>query len=70
MTTKKCPRCGYKNFQIADEYTVKYLYEVHDGVVEADGMENDAVEHVRTTCTCRNCEHIWHPRNFDYTIDK
>lgn len=70
MTDKKCPKCGFGNFQIADEYVVAYLYEVQDGVVEADGMENDAVEHVRTTCTCRACGHHWHPRNFNYTIDK
>ena len=70
MTDKRCPKCGSRNFQIADEYTTAYLYEVTDGVVEADGMDNDFGRRVKTTCTCRDCDHQWHPRNFNYTIDK
>ena len=70
MTDKKCPKCGSRNFQIADEYTTAYLYEVTDGVVEADGEDNDFGRHVRTTCTCRNCDYQWHPKNFEYSIDK
>lgn len=70
MTDKKCPKCGSRNFQIADHYSVAYLYEVQDGVVEADGMDNDFGRHIETTCTCHNCKHQWHPRNLEYTIDK
>lgn len=54
MTDKRCPKCGSRNFQIADEYTTAYLYEVTDGVVEADGMDNDFGRRVKTTCTCRD----------------
>lgn len=68
MTNKKCPICGSHNFQITDFYVRGYIYEVHDGIVLADG-EDDGGERVRTTCVCRDCDHIWHPRNFDYTID-
>ena len=70
MTSKKCPKCGSRNLQIADEYTTAYLYEVTDGVVEADGEDNDCGQHIRTTCTCRNCDYQWHPKNFRYEIDK
>ena len=70
MTNSRCPKCGGRNFQIADEYTTAYLYEVIDGVVEADGEDKDCGNHVRTTCTCRDCDHIWHPRRFTYSIDK
>lgn len=40
MTDKKCPKCGSRNFQISDYYAVAYLYEVEDGVVIADGMDD------------------------------
>lgn len=70
MTDKKCPKCGSRNFQIADEYTTAYLYEVCNGVVEADGEDNDFGRHIRTTCTCRECDYQWHPRGFHYTIDE
>lgn len=68
MTNKKCPKCGSRNFQIVDEYVQELLYEVEDGIVEAMG-EGDGGEHVRTSCTCRNCGYHWHPRNLEYTID-
>lgn len=69
MTEKKCPKCGSRNFQINDYYTRPYIYEVTDGYVEAEG-EGEESEHVRTNCVCRNCKHQWHPKNFDYYIDK
>ena len=68
MTNKKCPRCGSKNFQIVDYYVQGFIYEVVDGVVTADGAD-DGGQHVRTTCFCRDCGHLWHPRKFDYEID-
>ena len=71
MTDKKCPKCGSSNFQISDYYAVAYLYEVEDGVVTADGMDDTCglSDHVRTVCVCRQCGHVWHPRNFECTID-
>ena len=69
MTDKKCPKCGSRNFQIVDHYDTGYIYEVEDGVVTAEGADDGGM-HLRTTCTCRNCDHQWHPRNFDYTIDQ
>lgn len=70
MTDKKCPKCGSCNYQIADEYTTTYLYEVIDGIVVADGEDNDFGKRVRTTCTCYKCGHHWHPRRFRYVIDE
>lgn len=69
MTDKKCPKCGSATFQICDECVQELIYEVTDGYVEANG-EGDGGEHIRTTCYCRECGHVWHPRNFNYTIDK
>lgn len=57
MTSKKCPKCGSRNFQIADEYTTVYLYEVIDGVVEAGGEDKNYGQHIRKTCTCLNCDY-------------
>ena len=68
MTEKKCPKCGSRNFQITDYYVTGYIYEVEDGKVIPDGADEGG-EHVRTTCVCRECGHIWHPRNFDFSID-
>ena len=69
MINKKCPKCGSRNFQINDYYARAYIYEVTDGYVEAEGVGEEA-EHVRTNCVCRNCNHQWSPKNFDYSIDK
>lgn len=70
-TKKRCPNCGGNVFQISDFYSVAYLYEVIDGIVFADGMDDACCmsDHVRTVCVCRLCGHIWHPRNFDFSID-
>lgn len=72
MTTKKCPKCGSNNFQISDYYAIAYLYEVINGVVVADGMEDTCGlnDHIRTICVCRECGHQWNPRKLEYTIDK
>lgn len=69
MIEKRCPRCGSKDFQLVDYFVVGYIFEVQDGVVSADGQD-DGGERVRTTCVCRNCDHQWHPKNLDYTIDE
>lgn len=69
MTTKKCPRCGSKDFLIECKVTAYLLYTVIDGIVEANGYDMDAGTELGNTCICSNCRHIWHPRNFDYTID-
>lgn len=68
MTNKKCPICGSRNFQIVDYYVRGYIYEVENGVVLADG-EDEGEEHVRTTCFCRKCDHFWHPKNFEFSVD-
>ena len=70
MIDKKCPRCGGQNFQIADYYPVAYLYNVKDGIVEADGMDNDFGRRIKTVCTCYDCNHQWHPKKIEYEIDK
>jgi Zn finger protein HypA/HybF involved in hydrogenase expression len=69
MTDKKCPKCGSRNFQISDYFTRAYIYEVKDGIVEAEGIGEES-EHVRTICVCRDCNHQWHPKRFEYSIDK
>lgn len=69
MTNKKCPNCGSMTFQIVDYYITGYIYEVENGVVTAEGAD-DGGEHKKTTCVCRECGHLWHPRKFEYTIDK
>lgn len=42
MTTKKCPKCGSKNFQITDYYIRGYIFEVEEGTVHANGENEDA----------------------------
>lgn len=69
MTSKQCPKCRSRNFQIYDEWVQGLLYEVTDGFVEANGA-GDGGEHIRTSCTCRECGYHWHPRKLEYTIDK
>ena len=44
------------------------MSEVEDGVVHAEGV-NDYSDHVRTNCVCRVCNHVWHPKKFDYNVD-
>lgn len=68
MTTTKCPKCGSRNFQIIDYFVTGYIYEVIEGKVLPDGADDGGV-HVKTNCVCRNCNHQWHPRNFEYVID-
>lgn len=70
MTNKKCPKCGSGNFQVVDYQIRAYMYEVEDGYVTADGVDEDS-DHVRTNCVCRECGHVWHPRrlNDDFVID-
>lgn len=70
MTNKKCPKCGSQNFRIEEECTTTLIYEVYEGTVEAQGECNDASEHVKTTCICDECSHRWHPRKFDFIVDK
>lgn len=69
MIDKKCPKCGSRNFQLIDYYVVGYIYEVEDGRVIAEGQDDD-VDHVRTTCVCRECGHQWHPKNVNFEIDE
>lgn len=68
MTNYRCPKCGSRTFQIVDECVQELMYEVEDGIVEAMGA-GDGGEHIRTTCTCRNCNYSWHPRKLMYVID-
>lgn len=70
MTDKKCPKCGSKDFSIECKVTAYLLYTVIDGIVEANGCDMDAGDELSNTCICSNCKHIWHPRKFNYTIDK
>jgi Zn finger protein HypA/HybF involved in hydrogenase expression len=69
MTNKRCPKCGGRNFQICDYYAVAYLYEVTNGFVEADGMDDEFPEKIRTVCVCRDCGHQWNPKKLEYEID-
>lgn len=69
MTDKKCPKCGSRNYQIVSYDVVGYIYEVEEGRVIAEGQD-DGGDHIRTTCVCRECDHQWHPRKFDFTIDE
>lgn len=69
MIDKKCPKCGSRNFQLVSYYVVGYIYEVENGRVIADGQD-EAGEYVRNVCSCRNCNHQWHPRKLDYVIDE
>ena len=68
MIKKKCPKCGSRNFQLVDYYVVGYNYEVISGCVNADG-QGEWTEHVKTTCLCRQCDYLWHPRSLTFTID-
>ena len=70
MTTKKCPKCGGQNYTIYDTCGTTYIYDVTDGVVTACGENNDYQEHIRTVCRCEDCEHRWHPKNLEFTIDE
>jgi len=45
------------------------IYEVEDGVLEANGMTDDG-DSVSVTCQCAKCGYIWHPRNLVFEIDK
>ena len=69
MTDKKCPKCGSRNFQIVDYCITGYIYEVEDGVVIANGVD-DGGDRVKTSCVCRECNHCWHPKKMDFVIDK
>lgn len=69
MTDKKCPKCGSRTYQIVEYAVQELIYEVTDGYVEAYG-EGDGGDHIKTTCHCKVCNHFWHPRKFDYTIDE
>lgn len=69
MTDKKCPRCGSRTFQIVEYAVQELIYEVTDGYVEAYG-EGDGGDHIKTTCHCKECDHFWHPRKFNYIIDE
>ena len=64
MTKKECPKCKSKCFQLVDYYVTGYIYEIVNGVVTAEGTD-DGGNHVKSTCLCRNCGYIWHPRNLD-----
>ncbi len=69
MTDKKCPRCGSQNFSISDYWVTCYLYEVENGTVNAEGSDGDTGKHIKTECICKECNHRWHPHNFDFSID-
>ena len=69
MTNKKCPKCGSRNFQISDYVIMGFIYEVEDGEVTGEGMDEGG-KRVSTICRCRNCDHSWHPRNFEFIVDK
>ena len=69
MTEKKCPKCGSRSFQITDYYVTGYIYEVVDGFITAEGAD-DGGQHIKTSCRCRNCDYLWHPRKFEYNIDE
>lgn len=64
MTTKKCPKCSSRYFQLVDYCATRYIYEIVNGVVYAEGA-NDGEKSISTTCICRICGHQWHPRNLD-----
>ncbi len=68
-TDKKCPKCRSTNFQIVDYEMVANIYEVDNGYVTAEGQDDDG-SHIKTSCVCRKCGHIWHPKNFEFTIDE
>lgn len=67
MINKKCPKCGSREFQIAENFSVDTLYEVKDFMVYESNVKRSV--HLHTTCTCHKCKHKWHPRNIEYTID-
>lgn len=69
MIDKKCPKCGSTDFQIVDYYITGYIYEVENGYVMGDGVD-DGGKHVKTVCTCRKCGYCWHPRKIEFTIDE
>lgn len=67
-----CDQSYYVNEQkvdLVEKVGEHFKCEVEAGIVIAVGAD-DGGEHIRTTCCCRQCGHLWHPRNFDYTIDK
>lgn len=68
MINKKCPKCGSRNFQIEDEYTTVYMYQVVNGEVEADGEDKDCGRHVSTTCYCNECGYGWHPKKMSFML--
>lgn len=70
-TSKRCPKCGSRSFQVVDHYITGYIYEVVDGHVIGDGAD-DGGAHIKTDCYCRQCGHRWHPRNLDedFRIDE
>lgn len=61
QTNKRCPKCGSRNFQIADTCAVDYLYECRDGIITANG-QGDGCDQIKRTCFCLECEHSWHPK--------
>lgn len=68
ITKRRCPKCGSRNFQIDDWYEACYIYQVEDGVITPDGVDNDGCDHIRTVCTCLDCGNNWHPKNLYKSI--
>lgn len=69
MTNKKCPKCGSQEFSFTIEGRATLFYIVENGRVIANGGEG--VDDVMSiTCSCHICNHVWHPRKFQYEIDE
>lgn len=68
VTNRRCPKCGSNTYQIDDWYETAYIYQVENGVITPDGMDNDVCDHIRTVCSCSECGYRWHPKNFNESI--
>ncbi|MBR1525067.1 MAG: hypothetical protein IJ640_00205 [Prevotella sp.] len=68
-TNKRCPRCGSRSFQVDAVCETTYIYQVEDGIVTPDGMDNDGMTPIRTICTCNRCNYHWHPKKYDDAIE-
>ena len=69
MTDKQCPHCGSNNFHFTEICKIDREFSVEYGRVISFGM-GDFYQRVSVTCTCDNCGHKWHPKDFEYDIDE